>query len=128
MFAITSIYAAFLALLFIALSFRVIAYRRSNKISLGDEGNKSLMKRMRAHANCAEYVPMGLIVLALVEAQEAPSVAVHALGLLLLIGRVMHGYGFSASPPIMFLRVWGMILTFTMLALAAIALLILAAF
>ncbi len=120
---VTPIYAAILTLLFLALSARVIVYRRANRLSLGDEGNRSLLKRMRAQANCAEYAPMALILLLLVELQGAPALALHALGMTLLAGRLLHGYGFSASPPVMGLRVLGMTLTLVMMALAALGLL-----
>ncbi len=120
---VTPIYAAILTLLFLALSARVIVYRRANRLSLGDEGNRSLLKRMRAQANCAEYAPMALILLFLVELQGAPALALHALGMTLLAGRLLHGYGFSARPPSMNLRVLGMTLTLLMLSLASLGLL-----
>ena len=123
MLAITSIYAALIALIFLALSIRVIRYRRATRKGLGDEGDKSLLKRMRAQANCAEYAPIGLILLALTEAAGAPGAAVHVLGLTLFLGRVAHGYGFSASPPNMVLRTVGMGLTLTMIGLSALGLL-----
>lgn len=122
--AITSLYAAVIALIFIALSLRVIRYRRANRIGLGDAGDKSLLKRMRAQANCAEYAPIGLILLAMVEGSGAPGMAVHLLGSMLVIGRLAHGIGFSASPPIMAARVAGTFLTLMMILLAATGLLI----
>lgn len=118
---ITALYASFIALVFLALSVRVIAYRRENKIGLGDDGDKSLMKRMRAQANCAEYAPIALVLLLILELQSAPAVLVHLIGAMLLAGRIAHGYGFSASPPIMRLRVAGTLLTLTSIALAALA-------
>ena len=120
---ITGLYAALGALIFLALSIRIILFRRANMLGLGDHGNKSLMKRMRAQANCAEYAPFGLLLMALVEFQFPNSSALHTIGGLLLAGRVLHGYGFSASPPIMPLRQLGMILTF-LSYLVSIALLI----
>lgn len=120
---ITSIYAALIAVLFLTLSLRVVRYRREHRVSLGDAGDASLLKRMRAQANCAEYAPIGLILLLLVELQGAPGVLVHLLGLTLLAGRVLHAYGFSASPPKMALRAFGMMLTFVMIAASAVALL-----
>lgn len=121
--SITPLYAAIIALIFIALSARVIVYRRGNKISMGDAGDTSLLKRMRAQANCAEYAPFGLLLLLMVELSGAPSLAIHLLGIMLTLGRIAHGYGFSASPPIMRLRVSGMILTLSMILLSAIGLL-----
>jgi uncharacterized membrane protein YecN with MAPEG domain len=108
---ITALYAIPIAILFLALSYRVILFRRANKLGLGDGGNKSLEKRMRAQANCAEYAPFALLLMALVELQDGAAWAVHVIGVLLLVGRVLHAYGFSASPPVMRLRVSGMILT-----------------
>ena len=126
MVAITALYAAPLAILFLWLSIRVIGTRRSELIGLGDGGNKSLMKRMRAQANCAEYVPIGIVVLALVELQGGPALLVHALGATLLIGRLLHGWGFSASPPNMMGRQVGMLMTLTSIAGSAVSSFILA--
>ncbi len=126
--SVTPLYAGLIALLFIWLSARVIVYRRTNRLSLGDEGDKSLLRRMRAQANCAEYAPIGLLLLLLVELQGAPALALHVLGLMLLAGRLIHGYGFSASPPVMRMRVVGMIMTLTMLLLCAIGLVLHALF
>ena len=119
---ITPIYAGIIGLLFILLSTRVIVYRRANRISLGDAGDKNLLKRMRAQANCAEYAPMGLLLLALAELAGAPGVAVHTAGITLLAGRVMHAYGFASTPQKMGLRVGGMMLTLIMIALTALGL------
>ena len=128
MLEITSLYAGLLALLFLWLSARVIVYRRGNKISMGDHGDNSLLKRMRAQGNCAEYAPFGVLLLALVEMSGAPNVAVHLLGLMLLSGRALHAWGFSASPPVMNGRVFGMVLTLSMILLSAVGLLLPSAF
>ena len=124
MLAITSVYAALLTLLFLALSARVITYRRSRQLGLGDEGDRDLLRRMRAQANCAEYAPLGVVLLALVELQGTAVWGVHALGGMLTVGRLAHGWGFSRRPMIMPLRVGGMALTLTMLALSALVLLV----
>ncbi len=77
---------------------------------------------MRAQGNFAEYAPFGLFLLALVELFDAPNIAVHLLGLMLLSGRLLHAWGFSASPPVMNGRVLGMILTLTMILFSALGL------
>jgi len=120
---LTPIYAALCALVFLGLSWHVIAYRRANRISLGDSGDKALLKRMRAQANAAEYMPIALILLALTEASGAPALAVHTLGLALLTGRILHPLGFAATPQKFILRQIGMILTLAMIALSALGLL-----
>lgn len=116
---VTSIYAAILAILFTALSLRVISYRIGHNVSLGDAGNKGLLKRMRAQANCAEYAPFGLLLLLLLELQGLGALWLHLLGLTLTLGRLAHAIGFSRSPPIFLLRRIGMVLTFTQLVAAA---------
>ncbi|MEP5154869.1 MAPEG family protein [Planktotalea sp.] len=123
MLAVTSIYAALITGIFLWLSLRVIQYRLGKRVSIGDEGHSKLQRRARAQANCAEYAPLGLLLMALLEIQGVPVLAMHVLGLMLLIGRALHAYGFSASPEIMQARRAGMILTLFMLTFSAIALL-----
>jgi uncharacterized membrane protein YecN with MAPEG domain len=120
---ITSIYAALTALIFLILSWRVISYRRANMISLGDSGDKNLLKRMRAQANCAEYAPLAMILLMLSELGAAPTLALHILGLMLVGGRVLHAYGFASTPQKIIFRQVGMLLTLTMIGFAALGVL-----
>ncbi|MEJ6398405.1 MAPEG family protein [Yoonia sp. 208BN28-4] len=122
MVTITSLYAAPLAVIFLALSFRVIAFRRGNRVSLGDADNPDLRQRVRGQANFVEYAPFGLILLALVELQGAPALALHALGLMLLVGRLLHAICFWQHPMPFKLRTWGMLLTTGMIGLTAVGL------
>ncbi|MEQ8896333.1 MAG: MAPEG family protein [Roseovarius sp.] len=119
---ITPIYAGLLALLLVFLSFRVIFYRLSAKISLGDGEDKALRKRIRVQANCVEYAPFGALLLLLAELQGAPLWALHLLGLTLLAGRLLHAYGLGSTPQIPRLRQAGMVLTFTMFTATALGL------
>jgi hypothetical protein len=48
-----------------------------------------------------------------------PHVLLHAAGVLLVAGRLLHAYGVSQFPPVMRYRVYGMWLTFVALGLAA---------
>jgi uncharacterized membrane protein YecN with MAPEG domain len=120
---VTSIYAALLAALFILLSARVIGFRMARRLDLGDAGDRQLLKRIRAQGNCAEYAPLGLLLLLLCELAGAPGVALHGLGGALLAGRIAHALGLSLSPQRLILRQIGMVLTFAMLGLAAAGLL-----
>lgn len=61
-------------------------------------GHAALELAARVQGNCAEYAPIGLLLLALTEAQGAPSLAVHALGLMLLAGRILHFIGYGRTP------------------------------
>jgi uncharacterized membrane protein YecN with MAPEG domain len=63
----------------------------------------------------------------LLELGNAPAPLVHAVGLCLLLGRVMHALGVSRSPEQLPIRVVGMALTFSALGVGAIGLLALQA-
>lgn len=125
MIQITAFYAALLALIFLFLSLRVIAYRRSRRIAIGAEGDPDLLRRVRAQANFAEYAPLSLILIAFAEIQGLPPILVHGLGLALLVARSLHGFGLSRTPEDYRFRVTGMSLTFAVLALGAVANLVL---
>lgn len=120
---IIPIYAAFLGLLFFALSVHVIFARRRAKVGLGDGGDRRLVRAMRVQANFAEYVPLTLVLLAFLEIEGAPRLLVHLGGLGLLVGRLAHAYGMSRDPDIKSLRAFGILATFTVLVGAALALL-----
>lgn len=121
MVTVTPLYAGLLTLLFLALSYRVVAARRMYKVSVGDGGERVVLKRMRAQANCAEYAPLGILLLALAELQGMPHWLAHLFGSLLLLGRLSHAYGFSHQPQIVPLRKLGMYLTLIMLVAIAMA-------
>ncbi|ALG89811.1 MULTISPECIES: MAPEG family protein [Actibacterium] len=121
MLTIAPLYAGLITLLFVALSVRVILRRREAGVSLGDGDDNELRKRIRAQGNCAEYAPLGLILLGMAEVQGAPVWALHLLGLMLLAGRALHAWAVSRTPSAMRARVGGMTLTFVMLILGALA-------
>ena len=116
---ITAFYAALLTPIFILLSFRVIALRRSGQTALGDGGDPLLLRRMRVQANFAEYAPFGLILLGLAESLQAPHWWVHVLGLVLLVGRSLHAFGVSQTKETIAVRATGMVMTFLMLGATA---------
>lgn len=118
---ITPLYAGLIGLLFVFLSIRVIGGRFTANVSVGDGDDKALRKRIRVQGNCAEYAPIGLILLAMAELQGAPGWVVHSLGASLLAGRVMHAAGLGATPQIILMRRAGMALTFLMIIFAALA-------
>ncbi len=93
-------------------------------MAFGDQGDKTLLRLMRAHGNCAEYAPLGLILLLMAELAGPAGLGVHIAGALLVIGRITHGIGLAHFPRIIVARVIGIIATFasylTALALALI--------
>jgi uncharacterized protein len=120
---ITGIYAAIAALMVIVLSFRVIFRRQLMKTGIGDGGDHELSKRIRVHANAIEYLPLGLILLMLVEWNQTLPMLVHGFGIALILGRLMHAFGLSKTSGPSPGRVVGMIVTLmTLLGMAGLLL------
>ena len=118
--SITPLYAGVLGLLFAGLSLRVVRARQTFRVTLGDGGNRILMRRLRVQGNFAEYVPMVLLLMALAEVHGGiPAWALHGLGIVLLAGRAIHAYGVSQEPETITVRIFGMALTMTALITAA---------
>lgn len=117
---VTALYAALLAPLLIVLSVRVIAFRRAERVSLGDGGHSALQRRVRAHANFIEYAPFALILLGLLESLRGAPLVLHAVGAAFLAGRIAHAIALSNPRGIMALRVAGMALTFAAITVAAV--------
>jgi uncharacterized membrane protein YecN with MAPEG domain len=126
MLPVTALYAGLLGLYFIWLATRVIKARRLYRVALGTD-HRVVQRAARAHGNFAEYVPFALLLLALCEVNGLPDWALHALGVALVVGRVVHATGIAREPEDFKWRVFGMSLTFAVMGCAAAALLGLAA-
>lgn len=110
---VTPLYAGALALWFLVLSLRVVFGRAGpGKPSLGDGGDPAMLRRIRGHANFAEYVPLILVLMGLLELAGQPRWMLHAIGAALLLGRLLHGYALSFSEDSPFGRTAGILLTF----------------
>ncbi|MDA0262253.1 MAG: MAPEG family protein [Proteobacteria bacterium] len=121
---ITPVYAGLLGLIFLFLTINVILGRGSKKVSLGDGGDEALGRRIRAHANFAEYVPFALLLFVFIEQAGANVYFVHGINLALLIGRIMHAIALSSPTPKTFFRSAGAGLTIIVLAVASVRLLV----
>ncbi len=90
----------------------MVGYRRvQTGIQFMDGGDQTLLRRMRAHANFTETVPITLMAMAAAELTGMSDMGLWSGGISLLVGRLMHaailvfkGWGN--------LRALGMILTF----------------
>jgi hypothetical protein len=74
-----------------------------------------MQRRIRGHANFAEYVPLILVLMVALELCGTPKWQLHALGATLLVGRLLHGYAFSFTQEHVFGRSAGIALTFVSL-------------
>lgn len=124
---IVAFYAGILGLLYLPLAANVIRIRRTDSISLGDGGNPLLERRIRAHGNFAEYVPIALILIALAETGGSPSWLIHVLGIALITGRALHAVALTSLTPRSIARVGGMVTTLNVIGIAAVACIVIAA-
>ena len=121
--AITALYAIVFAVLMIVLSTHVTMLRASLGVSINDGGNKELALRMRRHGNFVENVPMIVLLMLLAELLGSGALWLHAAGLLLLLGRVMHVVGLQQDNAKTLLRILGGMLTKLAALVAAVAIL-----
>ncbi len=125
--AITAFYASILGLIFAVLSAWVIAGRFKLQILHGDGGVDAMNRRMRAHGNFAEYVPLTLLLLGLLEASGGSRTIVRVLLIVLTVARAIHPFGMMAPPNSVqqyAFRATSVIATLTILGVAAILLLL----
>ncbi len=128
---ITSLVAGLLALAAIPLAMQISARRIAlgkaagdpTAVVFGDGGDALLRRRIRAFGNFIEYVPIALILLALMELQGGASLWAWLSGVALLVGRGVHALGmlYAQSPAP---RALGMILTYIAILISAVWLLV----
>lgn len=124
---ITAGYLSVLALLYALLSIRVVMLRGKYQVSLGDGGNAALTSAIRSHAHFAEYVPIIVLMIALLEMSGMSLARLHLLLGALLLARILHPLGMSAAPRTLrfrLFRVGGVAITFLLLVSCAVALLL----
>ena len=112
------VYFVILVAIFFALSFRVVGYRRSNKIGIGDGGDKRLARLVRVHGNFVEAATFGIPAIFGVVLAGSPPWPVHAASLLLIAGRLAHAQGLGSSAGSSPGRAAGMVLTWIALIFA----------
>ena len=116
---ITGLYAGLLALVGVVLSFHVGGGRLKSGISLGTGDNADLLERVRRHANFVEYVPIALILLAILEINGKGATTLHVLGSTLLVARIIHPFGLSVAEMKKTPRLMGALLTTIVIVVSA---------
>jgi uncharacterized membrane protein YecN with MAPEG domain len=109
-------------ILLLVLSMLVVRQRRAHGVVLGDAEIPELARAIRAFGNATEYVPAGLVALAVLAMAGAAPVVVNAVGLTLFVGRVAHAIGLSRSGGSSVLRSAGVIATWIAYILGGVAL------
>lgn len=92
-----SLYAAILACLLMWLVYQVVKVRRKNQVKYADGGVDELMIVRSAHANAAETIPIGLILMILLELNEPNIWLLHIPATLFVVGRIIHCQGILAD-------------------------------
>lgn len=92
---ITLFYAGLCTLLVLVLAVRVITRRMRARIGIGDGGDHEMQRRVRAHSNAVEYLPLALILLGGMELNGYHDAVIHGFGATLLVSRLLHAWGLS---------------------------------
>ena len=114
---VTSLYAFVFVLLMLYLIMRVVNVRKSKRILYADGGDELLAQVRTAQMNAYENIPIFLILMILLELNQAPIIILHALGICMLIARITHSYGVLNNK--LQGRIKGMILTIIVIAITA---------
>ena len=119
---ITMLYAGLCVILVVFLALRVVQRRHSHRIGLGDGGDPELTRRVRAHANAVETLPLALLLLGGMELNGFSPALIHGFGATLLVSRIAHAWGLSHQSGTSKGRFLGTLFTFLlMLAMAVCA-------
>lgn len=126
MLIVTSFSAAILAILLVVLTALTIVARNRFKVLLSDNGENVLLKFIRAHGNLAEFAPIFLILLTLVEINHFISPFwLWVTAIAFIVGRFSHALSLLfIEPKTLLFRQIGMMLTFIPIVKLALILLI----
>ncbi|EQB02774.1 eicosanoid and glutathione metabolism membrane-associated protein [Sphingobium quisquiliarum P25] len=116
---ITLTLAAACAIVNLWLATRCVRIRMTAKTLHGDGGNQLLARRMRAHANFAEYAPIVLILFALIELALGSPLWLWIAACVFIIARAAHPIGMDADQPTIW-RAAGALLTWAVTAVLAV--------
>ncbi len=81
------------------LSLRIATLRSSENIWVGDGGHPQLTARMRAQLNFAEYAPIILILIGLIELTKGTQLWLAIVAGVFILGRVCHAFGMDGWRP-----------------------------
>ena len=97
---------------------RVVRSRREHGVRIGDGGNETVLRRMRAQANFIENTTLFLFLLGGIELSGGNRAALGAVAAAFILARIAHGIGMD-GPQLFRWRMVGMLTT--VLAMVALA-------
>ncbi len=119
MLTITGLYAALLTLIILFLCFKVVSFRRAKRVEIGDAGDATGLRLIRAQQNAVEYIPIALILMGAYELNNGNHLILHITGMALVFARVIHPWGFISKKGVNFGRFYGTLITWLIMVLLA---------
>ena len=89
---ISILFTIIFIIFYLILTIITIKARKSTKVAYGDDGNKELIKAVRAHGNFFEFTVFFIISSFLLEILDAGQIYVLFINIVFLIGRISHAY------------------------------------
>jgi hypothetical protein len=121
---VTGFYAALVGLIAAFLTINVIRNRVRLKIDDVDGGNVEMRQVIRAHGNFSEHAPLILILMGAAELGGSPKLAIHVLGIALVLARLLSAWGLSHTLSQSFGRQSGAVITVLTLVAASVLILL----
>lgn len=90
---VTLLYGGVCALLVTILGLDVSLQRIREKTYVGAEPSRVLARHIRAHGNAAEWVPIGVLLLLVLELSGTGTLALHVFGGTFVLARLLHAIG-----------------------------------
>ena len=118
---ISILFTIIFIIFYLILTIITIKARKSTKVAYGDEGNKELIKAVRAHGNFFEFTVFFIISSFLLEILDANQIYVLFINIVFLLGRISHAYSMLKEKIIF--RMIGMMATLASYAINSIYLL-----
>ena len=118
---ISILFTIIFIIFYLILTIITIKARKSTKVAYGDEGNKELIKAVRAHGNFFEFTVFFIISSFLLEILDANQIYVLFINIVFLLGRISHAYSMLKEKTLF--RIIGMMATLNIYALNCIYLL-----
>jgi uncharacterized membrane protein YecN with MAPEG domain len=89
---ISILFTIIFIIFYLILTIITIKARKSTKVAYGDDGNKELIKAVRAHGNFFEFTVFFIISSFLLEILDANQIYVLFVNIVFLLGRIFHAY------------------------------------
>ena len=97
---ITSLVAAICAIMLLITAIDTVRQRLRLKAAFGDAGDSRLISASRSHGNLAEHAPIVILMIGMLELNEANHIVLMSIGALFLVGRAAHIVGlYTPSEP-----------------------------